>query len=46
LIGGLLIGLAENFAVFYISSSYRDVITFVLLVFFLVARPQGLFKRM
>ncbi|NMB20101.1 MAG: branched-chain amino acid ABC transporter permease [Firmicutes bacterium] len=46
LVGGLLIGLAENFSVFYISSSYRDVITFVLLVFFLIARPQGLFKKM
>lgn len=46
LVGGLLIGLAENFSVFYISSSYRDVITFVFLVFFLIARPQGLFKKM
>ncbi|HBN96598.1 MAG TPA: branched-chain amino acid ABC transporter permease [Firmicutes bacterium] len=46
LVGGLLIGLTENFSVFYISSSYRDVITFVLLVFFLIARPQGLFKKM
>ena len=45
LIGGLLIGLVENFACLYITSSYRDVITFVLLVVFLLIRPQGIFKK-
>jgi len=46
LIGGLLIGLAENFSVLYISSSYRDVITFFLLIVFLLVRPRGIFRKM
>lgn len=42
LIGGLVLGLAEVFAVQYIGSSWRDVIAFGLLFAILLARPQGL----
>ena len=43
LIGGLLLGLSEVFAVQYIGSSWRDVIAFGLLFLLLLVRPQGLF---
>jgi branched-chain amino acid transport system permease protein len=43
LVGGLLLGLAEVFAVQYIGSSWRDLIAFGLLFVILLLRPQGLF---
>jgi branched-chain amino acid transport system permease protein len=43
LVGGLVLGLAEVFAVQYIGSSWRDVIAFGLLFLILLVRPQGLF---
>lgn len=43
LVGGLLLGLAEVFAVQYLSSSYRDLVAFGLLFLILLVRPQGLF---
>lgn len=45
LVGGLLVGLAEVFAVTYVGSSWRDVVAFGLLFAILLARPQGLFGR-
>ncbi len=41
LVGGVLIGLAENFVVLFVSSTYRDVITFLFLIIFLVLRKQA-----
>lgn len=43
IVGGLLIGLVETFGAVYISSVYKDVFAFVLLIIFLVVRPQGVF---
>ncbi len=43
LVGGLILGLAEVFAVQYLASSWRDVVAFGLLFLLLVVRPQGLF---
>lgn len=43
MVGGLLVGLAEVFAVTYVGSSWRDVVAFGLLFAILLARPQGLF---
>jgi branched-chain amino acid transport system permease protein len=43
LVGGLLLGLAEVFAVQYIGSSWRDLIAFGLLFVILLLRPQGIF---
>lgn len=43
LIGGLLLGLAEVFAVQYVGSSWRDLVAFGLLFLILLVRPQGLF---
>jgi len=44
LIGGLMVGIASTTTTAYISSSYRDVIVFGLLLAFLVLRPSGLFR--
>jgi branched-chain amino acid transport system permease protein len=41
-IGGLLIGVAEIMTAGYISSDYRDAVTFVILIVILLFRPQGL----
>ncbi len=43
LVGGLVLGLAEVFAIQYIGSSWRDVIAFGLLFLILLVRPQGIF---
>ena len=41
-LGGLLIGLAEQMTAGYLSPDYRDAITFVILIIILILRPQGL----
>jgi branched-chain amino acid transport system permease protein len=45
IVGGLIIGFAESFGAFYISTDYKDIIAFGLLVLILSVRPQGLFTR-
>ncbi len=45
IVGGLVIGFAESFGAFYISTDYKDIIAFVLLVVILSVRPQGLFSK-
>jgi branched-chain amino acid transport system permease protein len=42
---GFLLGMAESLGGSYISSQYKDAIGFLLLVFILVLRPQGLFSK-
>jgi branched-chain amino acid transport system permease protein len=42
LIGGILIGIIEFFGVAYLSSSYRDVYVFLVLILVLLVRPQGI----
>lgn len=44
-LGGLIIGFAESFGAYYISTDYKDIIAFVLLVIILSLRPQGLFAK-
>ena len=41
-LGGLLIGLAEQLTAGYLSPDYRDAITFLILIFVLILRPEGL----
>lgn len=45
IVGGLIIGFAESFGAFYVSTDYKDIIAFALLVLILSVRPQGLFTR-
>jgi branched-chain amino acid transport system permease protein len=41
--GGILVGLAEIFGASYISTDYKDALVFLLMIGFLLVRPQGLF---
>jgi branched-chain amino acid transport system permease protein len=41
-LGGLLIGLAEQLTAGYLSPDYRDAITFLILIAILVLKPEGL----
>jgi len=43
LVGGLVVGIVEVLTIEYIGSSWRDVVTFGLLVGILLVRPQGIF---
>ena len=43
LFGGLILGIAEAFSAGYLSSGYKNAIAFVLLLGFLIFRPEGLF---
>jgi branched-chain amino acid transport system permease protein len=43
LIGGLLLGVAEQFAAFYVSSLFANTLSLLLLLFVLIVRPAGLF---
>ncbi|WP_028217704.1 ABC transporter permease [Paraburkholderia oxyphila] len=42
--GSLLLGLVESYGVAWFGTSYRDLFAFVLLLAFLVWRPNGLFS--
>ncbi|MSO97571.1 MAG: hypothetical protein EXR11_05045 [Rhodospirillaceae bacterium] len=43
IVGGVIVGLAESLGAAYVSSTYKDALVFLLMVGFLVKRPQGLF---
>jgi branched-chain amino acid transport system permease protein len=45
MIGGLLLGLVEEFVVGYTASSWRDAVAFGFLIVVLLVRPTGLFGR-
>jgi len=45
IVGGMIIGFAESFGAFYVSTNYKDLIAFSLLVIILSLRPQGLFTK-
>ena len=44
-IGSLLLGIIETFGAGYISSSYRDLIAFSLLIIVLVIKPSGIMGK-
>ena len=42
IVGGFFIGLAENLGIWFLPSSYKDVISFGVMLLFLLFRPQGI----
>lgn len=45
IVGGLLLGLAETMGSHFISPGYKEFIGFVLLIFILILRPEGLMGK-
>ncbi len=43
MVGGIVIGLAESYAQGYVSTTFYDVVVFVVLIGFMLLRPRGLF---
>lgn len=44
-LGALLLGLVENFGIWKIPGEWKDAVSFLLLIVFLIFRPQGIIKR-
>jgi branched-chain amino acid transport system permease protein len=44
IVGGLLLGVAEQFAAYYVSSLFANTLALLLLLIVLVLRPSGLFR--
>jgi branched-chain amino acid transport system permease protein len=42
ILGAYLLGVLEQYGAVYISYTYRDVFAFVILIFMLLLRPQGI----
>ncbi|MDR1625237.1 MAG: branched-chain amino acid ABC transporter permease [Spirochaetia bacterium] len=45
IVGGVIVGFAETFGARFLSPQFRDAWAFVLLIFFLLVRPQGIFPE-
>ncbi|RYH63605.1 MAG: branched-chain amino acid ABC transporter permease [Alcaligenaceae bacterium] len=45
IVGGLMVGIAENFAGVFVSSSFKRVVSFLILIVVLMVRPSGLFGK-
>ena len=45
IVGGLVIGVVDNLAAAYVSTSYRQAVPLVLLVLIILFRPQGILGR-
>jgi len=43
ILGGAFVGLAEILGAAYVTSTYKDALVFLLMVAFLLVRPQGIF---
>lgn len=44
-LGAFLLGFVENFGIWKIPGEWKDAIAFVLLIFFLLLRPEGIVKK-
>lgn len=45
ILGSFLLGLAENFGIWFLPSGYKNAIAFIILFIFLIFRPQGVLGR-
>ena len=45
IVGGVMVGVFENFAGVFVSSSFKRVVSFVILVAVLMIKPSGLFGK-
>jgi branched-chain amino acid transport system permease protein len=45
ILGGLLLGIIENFAAAYVSGGAKSAVSFVVLFLVLLLRPEGLFTQ-
>lgn len=45
IVGGIMVGVFENFAGVFVSSSFKRVVSFVILIAVLMIRPSGLFGK-
>lgn len=45
IVGGIILGLLETFTSGYISSSYKDLIAYIVLLVFLFVKPTGIFNE-
>jgi len=45
ILGSFLLGLAENFGIWFLPSGYKDAIAFVILFIFLLLKPDGILGR-
>ncbi len=43
IVGGLIIGISESLSAGYISSSYKDAVTFFIMILVLFIKPSGIF---
>ena len=41
----MILGLVETFVAGYVSSTYKDMIAYLLLLLFLFVRPTGIFNE-
>lgn len=44
IVGGILIGLLEQFSILFVPTIYKDVVAFVVMIVFLLVRPSGIVR--
>jgi len=43
IVGGLLLGIVQNFTIFYFGGAWKEAVAFVILIMVLIIRPTGFF---
>lgn len=46
IVGGILLGVLENLVTGFISSTYKDIVAFTILIIFLIVKPSGLLLKL
>ena len=45
ILGGMIVGVAENLSTLVLPAVYKDVVSFGLMIIFLLIRPQGILGK-